>query len=153
MMINNSNNAKYDKALFPKIGLVIEFKHATDAIRYVNIFFPDYFSGAFDIQMYNLTRIGAIKTIVKTDFFNKPESTSYQLDCNTLLSHLGILESTSTQNEFQLYTIQEVANIFSVTRQSIYNLINSGYFNPILLKGIKGQRIRRKEVIEYLDKQ
>ncbi|MCC9167431.1 helix-turn-helix domain-containing protein [Pontibacter harenae] len=145
------HHQKYNEALFPRVGLIVEFQYETQLLGYVSSFFDGYFKGSAVDYIENLRHLGIIKTVVRSSFLNEAESIHFTLDCHYLLQHLGLIENTKTEDNLQLYTIQEVAKILAVTRQTVYNLINLGYFNPIQLKGIKGQRIAQSDIRQYLN--
>lgn len=53
-------------------------------------------------------------------------------------------------DSLQLYTLQQVADILGVTRQTVYNLVNNGSLKAKQLKGLKGRRISRVDLYVYI---
>ena len=144
---------KVDKALFPRAGLIVEFSRESEVFAYLFKFFSDYKTGSGEEFMEQLTKEGILSTVITTNGIGGPKSKRYVLDCHKLLVRLSIIEQTEGSVSMQLYTIQEVASLLRVTRQTVYNLISAGHLKTIQLKGIKGQRIPKRQVEIYIANQ
>lgn len=146
-----SAHRHYNSALSPRLGFKIEFEYEVLLKGYIYAFFSKFITINFS-EFYDILVIqGIISTNVK--FLNRdaePKVIAYTLDCTKLLIKLSLIDSPVPEDDIQLYTIQEVAKKLSVTRQTVYNLIKDGYFAPIQLAGLKGQRIKKIDLLNYL---
>ncbi|MCP2045057.1 helix-turn-helix domain-containing protein [Pontibacter sp. HSC-36F09] len=141
----------YSSELHPRAGLVVEFDNQGSLLRYILHFFYEQLEEVGTDMMDRLTNEGIIKTVARASSGNEVVSRTFLLDCHELLVRLNLIDTPRSSNTLQLYTIQEVAKLLGVTRQTVYNIINAGLLQPVQLKGIKGQRIRKGDIDRYLD--
>lgn len=143
----------------PKRGLKVRFDYAPRAMQYLEYFgiitsYPDYifqplnlkFESSADLDTF-LRRRGVIYDEVEVSAtLNQIEKEFTVVDTTRI--HDVEKSITRFLNDFKYYSINEVAEMLSFSRPTVYKLINEGLVTAIRING--QMRIKHSDLQKYI---
>ncbi|MCX6254382.1 MAG: helix-turn-helix domain-containing protein [Bacteroidia bacterium] len=145
----------------PKHGLTIRFKYSPRAIQYLKYFdiilyYPDYkfipldltFNNADDLLQFLVNR-GIVRYEVEMDITNKEFSDEISIvDTKKIYD----VEESVTKYllNYKYYSVNEVAEILSFSRPSVYKFVNDHTLKAIRING--QLRINHLDLIAFINK-